>query len=67
MRRPRRLAGIQVKTCAFAQIPTAIVGDIIAARAGIRHHQHKTSSAAIRWAPALVVKFSSLQVSPDSQ
>ena len=39
VRRPRRLGGIQVEAGALPQIVSIIVGDLITARAGIRHHQ----------------------------
>ena len=39
MRGPRRLGGIEIKASAFPQIVSAIVGNVITARTGVRHHQ----------------------------
>ena len=39
VRRPRRLGGVQVEASALPQIVTLIVGHLVTARAGIRHHQ----------------------------
>ena len=39
MRRPGRLGGVQVEAGALSEIVTVVVGRLVTARAGIRHHQ----------------------------
>ena len=40
MRGPRGLGGVQVKTCALAEVISGIIGNTLATRAGVRHHQY---------------------------
>ena len=39
VRRPGRLGGVQVEAGALSEIVTVVVGRLVTARAGIRHHQ----------------------------